>query len=63
MEALVLNRIRELLIVRRWYRTNRWATWTDRRKEQETELRALVRLARQYRKETTDHPVDATWAA
>ena len=63
MEAIVLCRIKELLTFRRWYRENRWATWTDLRKEHEAELRALVRLARQARKEFRDHPVDATWAA
>ena len=43
MEAIVLHRICELLTFRRWYRVNRWAPWTDLRREHETELRALVR--------------------
>ena len=50
MEAVVLERIRELLVFRRWYRQNRWANWSDLRKEHETELRALVRLVRQSRR-------------
>jgi hypothetical protein len=70
MEALILNRIAELLTVRRLYRQNRWsAEWSEARKAQDAELRALVRLVRQYRKaqrvtiviDGPDHPANATW--
>jgi hypothetical protein len=70
MEALVLARINELLTVRRLYRQNRWsATWSEARKAQDAELRALVRLVRQYRKaqpvaiviDGPDHPANSTW--
>jgi hypothetical protein len=51
MEAIILNRIAELLTVRRLYRQNRWsATWSEARKAQDAELRALVRLVRQWRR-------------
>jgi hypothetical protein len=60
MEELIIDRIRQLLVVRRWYRTNRWsATWSEKRKAQDAELRALVRLVRQYRKAQRD-PYPAT---
>jgi hypothetical protein len=43
-------RIRELLANRRWYRSHLWANWTDLRKEDDFELRALLKLARMARK-------------
>jgi hypothetical protein len=70
MEQIVIERIRELLKLRNWYRTNRWADWPDLRKEAELELRALVRLARAARKAEAakPDPMDewksyADWAA
>lgn len=51
LAAIVMERIRELLIVRGWYRRNRWsATWSPRRQQYEIEFRALVSLARKARK-------------
>jgi hypothetical protein len=62
MDSIVIERIAELLRYRRWYREHRWAIWTDMRKEHEVELRALVRLARQYRKAHRDpYPSTATY--
>jgi hypothetical protein len=61
MEAIVMDRIHDLLVYRRWFRQNRWADWPVERREYEVELRALVRLARKARKETTDHPKDASY--
>lgn len=64
MEAIVLERIAELLRYRSWWRTNRWADWPEIRTNHEIELRALVRLARQYRKATHDpYPVTMTFEA
>jgi hypothetical protein len=63
MEALILNRISELLTVRRLYRQNRWsATWSEARKAQEAELRALVRLVRQWRRVEAARPDPVTQA-
>jgi hypothetical protein len=53
------QRIATLLEWRRWYRTNRWADWSDLRREHTAELRALVRLARAARKAATPDPIDA----
>jgi hypothetical protein len=62
MEAIVMARISELLIVRGWYRRYRWAAeWSPRRQEYEVELRALVKIARKWRKEQPDHPRDASY--
>jgi len=49
LRVIVDERIRELLKVRTWYRVNRWAAWTDLRRENEVELRALLRLRRNAR--------------
>ena len=49
MEAIILERIAELLRYRSWWRVNRWADWPEIRVAHEIELRALVRLTRQYR--------------
>ena len=46
LRVITDERIRELLAFRRWYRANRWADWSDLRKEQDAELRALLRLRR-----------------
>jgi hypothetical protein len=49
--ATVTERIRELWIMRSWWRHTRWAAeWSPRRQEYEVELRALVRLARKARR-------------
>lgn len=48
--VVIEERIAQLLVNRRWYRTHVWANWTDLRKNNEVELRALVRLARKARK-------------
>lgn len=45
-EVFLLGRIHELLVWRSWYRAHRWADWPDLRKENETELRALLAVAR-----------------
>jgi hypothetical protein len=59
MEAIVMARISELLIVRGWYRRYRWAAeWSPRRQEYEVELRALVKIARKWRKVATPDPLD-----
>lgn len=50
MEAIILDRIAELWKLRKWYRENRWAEWSDLRRENYIELRALVKLARAARK-------------
>jgi hypothetical protein len=59
MEAIVMARISELLIVRGWYRRYRWtAEWSPRRQEYEVELRALVKIARKARKLAPPDPID-----
>ena len=50
MEQIVMARIAELLSYRRWWRSNRWADWPEIRTAHEIELRALVRLARAFRR-------------
>jgi hypothetical protein len=50
MEAIILDRIADLWKLRKWYRENRWAEWSDLRRENYIELRALVKLARAARK-------------
>ncbi len=57
MEAIILDRIADLWKLRKWYRENRWAEWSDLRRENYIELRALVKLARMARK--TPDPMDA----
>ena len=44
------DRIRDLWKIRQWYRQNRWAEWSDLRRENQVELRALVALGRRARK-------------
>lgn len=66
-EAVVMERIRELLRFRHWYRSQpNWAVWMDLARDNDVRLRELVRLARESRREPvatfTDHPADATWA-
>lgn len=56
MEALILNRISELLRYRAWFRTHRWADWPQLRTEYDIELRALVRIARQWRRVEAARP-------
>ena len=62
MEALVMNRIHDLLVYRRWFREHRWADWPQERHDYDVELRALVRLARQARKLGAPDPMDAAKA-
>lgn len=47
---VVMERIAELLRYRRWWRANRWADWPTVRYDLDTELRALLRLAREARR-------------
>lgn len=54
--VLVDQRIHDLLANRRWYRANLWAHWSDLRKEDDAELRALLRLARAARKMARSAP-------
>jgi hypothetical protein len=49
-ERFLLEAIRERIADERWYRVNRWAVWTDLRRENRAVLRALVKLARHARK-------------
>ena len=45
------ERIAELLRYRSWYRLTPWAaTWSDLRRDNDTELRALLRIARKARR-------------
>lgn len=61
MEAIVLERITELLKWRKWYRARPdWGNFLGLAREHEVELRALLKLARQARREFRDHPADAT---
>ena len=53
LHAAVHDRIAALLADRQWYRTHRWADWPDIRRENEVELRALLRLAREARRSPT----------
>jgi hypothetical protein len=55
---VIEQRIATLLEWRRWYRANRWADWSDLRREHTAELRSLVRLARAARKAETPDPID-----
>ncbi len=50
LQSVVMARIRQLIQDRQWYRNNRWAEWSELRKEGETELRSLVKLVRMSRK-------------
>lgn len=61
-EAVLLERIAECLRIRRWYRRTHWADWPDLRKENEVELRALVKLARRARQVAAPDPVDVAKA-
>ena len=49
LRVMVEERIAELWRYRRWYRTHRWADWSELRREHDIELRALVRLVRRAR--------------
>lgn len=51
LHQAVHDRIRLLWRERLWWRTNRWAEWPDIRKEHDTELRALIRLASRARRQ------------
>ena len=55
------DRIRYLWMIRKWYRQNRWAEWSDLRKENQVELRALVAIGRRARKlaAAAPDPLDA----
>ena len=54
------ERIAELLRYRQWYRLTPWAaTWSDLRRDNDAELRALLRIARAVRR-ATRQPVGAT---
>lgn len=55
---VVEERIRELLQWRRWYHANRWADWPDMERDDRTELRALVKLARKARRAAAPDPID-----
>ncbi len=52
--VVIEERIGELLRWRTWYREHRWAEWSDLRREDAAELRALVRLARRARRLEAD---------
>ena len=49
LRLVIRQRIRDLWAYRAWYRSHRWATWTDLRAENAVELRALVVLSRAAR--------------
>ncbi len=63
--ALVDERIHQLLANRRWYRANLWAQWSDLRREDDAELRALLKIARAARKmgAAVPDPIDRYKAA
>ena len=45
------ERIAELIRFRSWYRQSPWtAMWSDLRRDNDTELRALIRIARKARR-------------
>lgn len=49
-KAVIEDRIATLWSYRSWYRTHLWADWSDLRRENEAELRALIRLVRLARR-------------
>lgn len=63
MEQLVLERIHQLLTYRRWHYTNRrLIDWPDMRHDDRVELRALVRLLKQWRRLEAARPDPVTSA-
>ena len=57
METLVIERIKQLLSYRRWHYTNRrLIDWPDLRHDDRVELRALIRLLRQWRRIEAQKP-------
>lgn len=63
MEQLVLERIHQLLTYRRWHYTNRrLIDWPDMRHDDRVELRALVRLLKQWRRLEAAKPDPVTAA-
>jgi hypothetical protein len=51
LQVVVEERIRELIRFRKWYRSQPyWSNWMDLARDNDNELRALVRLARRARR-------------
>lgn len=63
LQAVVEDRIRDLLRFRRWYRQQaNFAFWMDLAHENDRELRALLKLTRKARRLTEGAPDPVTLA-